>query len=70
VLAPAGTPRAIVNQIAAEIARAAKEPEFINKLARIGVTTIGDTPEQFAATIKDDVAQWAEAVKVAGIQSQ
>jgi tripartite-type tricarboxylate transporter receptor subunit TctC len=70
LLAPAGTPRAIVNQIAAEIARAAKDPEFINKLARIGVTTIGDTPEQFAATIKEDVAQWADAVKTAGLQPQ
>jgi len=39
-------------------------------MARIGVTTIGDTPEEFAATIKEDVVQWAEAVKLAGIHGQ
>ena len=68
MVAPVGTPKEIVNQIAAEIARIAKDPEFINQLARIGVATIGDTPEEFAATIKQDVAQWAEAVKIAGLQ--
>jgi len=70
LVAPAGTPREIVYQIAAEVARAAKDPDFINRLARIGVTTIGDTPEEFAATIQQDVALWAEAVKMAGIQEQ
>jgi tripartite-type tricarboxylate transporter receptor subunit TctC len=69
LVAPAGTPREIINQIAVEVARAAKDPEFINRLARIGVTTIGDTPEEFAATIKEDVTQWAEAVKIAGLHS-
>jgi tripartite-type tricarboxylate transporter receptor subunit TctC len=70
LVAPTGTPKEIVNRIAAEVARAAKDPEFIKRLSRIGVTAIGDTPAEFAATIKEDVAQWAEAVKIAGLQRQ
>ena len=70
MVAPAGTPKEITNQIAAAIARVGKDPEFIQQLARTGVTAIGDTPEEFAATIKEDVARWAEAVKIAGLESK
>jgi tripartite-type tricarboxylate transporter receptor subunit TctC len=70
LVAPAGTPREIVDKIAAAIARASKDPEYIKRLSRIGVTAVGDTPQEFAATIKEDVAQWAEAVKIAGLHQQ
>jgi tripartite-type tricarboxylate transporter receptor subunit TctC len=70
LVAPAGTPKEIINRLAAEVARAAKDPVFIKQLSRIGVTAVGDTPEEFAVTIKDDVVQWAEAVKIAGLQIQ
>jgi tripartite-type tricarboxylate transporter receptor subunit TctC len=65
--APTGTPREIIDRLAAETARAAKEPDFIKRLAQIGVDAIGDTPEQFAATIAADFAFWGEAVKAAGL---
>jgi len=68
LVAPTGTPMEIVNRIAAEIIRAAKDPEFIEQLANIGVTAVGDTPEEFAATIREDVVLWAEVVKMAGLQ--
>jgi tripartite-type tricarboxylate transporter receptor subunit TctC len=48
--------------------RAAKDPKFIEQLANIGVTAVGDTPEQFATIIKEDVALWAEVVRIAGLQ--
>jgi tripartite-type tricarboxylate transporter receptor subunit TctC len=70
MVAPAGTPKEVISRIAAEIARAAKDPEFSDRLARIGVTAIGDTSQEFAATIKEDVAQWAEAVRIAGLEGQ
>ncbi len=70
LVAPAGTPKEIVSRIAAEVARAAKDPEFVQQLANIGVTAVGDTPEEFAATIKEDVMLWAEVVKIAGVQAQ
>jgi tripartite-type tricarboxylate transporter receptor subunit TctC len=68
LVAPAGTPKQIVDRIAAEVARAARDPEIIEQLSNIGVTAVGDTPEEFAATIREDVALWAEVVKIAGLQ--
>lgn len=67
LVAPAGTPKEIVARIAVEVARASKEPKYIERLAHIGVDAIGDTPEAFAATIAADVAFWGEAVKAAGL---
>lgn len=68
LVAPAGTPKEIIARVAAEVARAAKDPAFIKLLGNIGVTAIGDTPEEYGATLKEDVAQWAEAVKLAGVR--
>ena len=65
--APTGTPKEIVAKIAAEVARASKEPKYVERLAAIGVDAIGDTPEEFAATVAADVAFWADAVKAAGL---
>jgi tripartite-type tricarboxylate transporter receptor subunit TctC len=50
--------------------RAAKDPEFVKQLADIGVTAVGDTPQEFDATIKEDVKMWAEVVKMAGLKKQ
>jgi tripartite-type tricarboxylate transporter receptor subunit TctC len=68
LVAPAGTPKEIINKVSAAVARAAKDPEFIKRLSDIGVTAIGDTPEEFAATIKQDVAFWGGVVKLAGLE--
>jgi tripartite-type tricarboxylate transporter receptor subunit TctC len=68
LVAPAKTPKDIINRISAEVQRAAKDPKFVKQLAHIGVTAIGDTPEEYAATLKEDVALWAEAVKLAGLK--
>jgi tripartite-type tricarboxylate transporter receptor subunit TctC len=67
LLAPTGTPKEIVARIAAEVARASKEPKYIERLAHIGVDAIGDTPEEFAATIASDIVFWGDAVKAAGL---
>jgi tripartite-type tricarboxylate transporter receptor subunit TctC len=67
LVAPVGTPKAIIATVAAELARASKEPKYIERLAHIGVDAIGDTPDEFAATIAADLAFWGEAVKAAGL---
>ncbi len=69
VMAPAGTPKEIVDRIAAEIARAVKDPKVAERLAANGVDPFSNTPEQFAAQIAIDIAVWAEAVKLAGLQT-
>jgi tripartite-type tricarboxylate transporter receptor subunit TctC len=70
LMAPAGTPRDIVDRLAAEFARAAKDPKFVAGLDAYGVDPLGLTPEEFAKFIKEDMALWAEAVKIAGVTLQ
>jgi len=68
LMAPAGTPKTIIDKIAAEIARACKEPKFIERLASLGADPLGNTPEEFAALIAADLKTWGEAVEVAGVK--
>lgn len=68
--APAGTPRDIIDKIAAEIGRATKEPQFADRLTAAGANPLGNTPDEFAAMIKADTATWADAVAVTGLKSQ
>jgi tripartite-type tricarboxylate transporter receptor subunit TctC len=66
-VAPLGTPKDIIARVAAEMARASKDPKSVERLTHIGVDAIGDTPEEFAATIAADYAFWGDAVKAAGL---
>jgi tripartite-type tricarboxylate transporter receptor subunit TctC len=70
LMAPAGTPKDIVNRIAAEFAKAAADPKFIAQLDAYGVEPLGMTPEEFTKFIPQDIALWAEAVKIAGVTLQ
>ncbi len=68
VLAPAATPRDIVNRLNAEIVKAINTPDMRQRLAQQGADAIGNTPEEFAAIIKRDLAKWAKVVKDANIK--
>jgi tripartite-type tricarboxylate transporter receptor subunit TctC len=70
LMAPARTPRAVIDRVAAEIAHAVKDPAVIQQLGNQGVDPIGNTPEEFAAAMKADVALWTEAVSLAGIKEK
>jgi tripartite-type tricarboxylate transporter receptor subunit TctC len=70
LMAPAATPKEIVAKLAAEFVRAAKDPKFVAGLATYGVDPLGLGPEEFAAFLKEDMALWAEAVKIAGVTLQ
>jgi tripartite-type tricarboxylate transporter receptor subunit TctC len=67
LLAPAGTPKEIVNRLAAEFARAAKNPQFVARLAQQGVTSIAMSPDEFGRALQEDMMLWAQAVKFAGV---
>jgi tripartite-type tricarboxylate transporter receptor subunit TctC len=67
LMAPAGTPRPIIDRLATEFARATKEPKFVAGLDSYGVEPLGLNPEEFAAFLKEDMPFWAEAVKIAGV---
>ncbi len=66
-MAPAGTPKEIINKISAFVSREAKDPKFAKRLASFGADALGDSPQEFAAIIAADKSLWAEAVKVAGV---
>ncbi|MCG2595126.1 tripartite tricarboxylate transporter substrate binding protein [Ramlibacter sp. XY19] len=69
-LAPAGTPKAIVAKLNAEINAALKLPDVRAKLEAAGIEIQGGTPQEYAALIKSDLAKWGKVVKEAGIQAE
>jgi tripartite-type tricarboxylate transporter receptor subunit TctC len=69
VLAPAGTPRDIVLKVSQEIARIVRMPEMQDRLRLEGAEAVGSTPEQFAETIRRDIAKWAVVVKASGARA-
>lgn len=68
VLAPAGTPSAIVEQLATAIQKAVKTPEVTEAMLKGGAEPVGSTPAQFDAFYKAEVEKWAKVVKSANVQ--
>jgi len=66
LLAPAGTPPAIIAKINAEVAAWLASPEGKEKLASIGANAAGGSPEDFARHIQAETAKWAKVVKESG----
>ena len=69
-VAPAATPRSIVERIAREIAAGCKDAAFAGRLEKIGVDPVCGTPSEFERAVRDDLALWKEAVQAAGIKPQ
>ncbi|ARP86681.1 Bug family tripartite tricarboxylate transporter substrate binding protein [Bordetella genomosp. 9] len=68
VLAPAGTPAAIVDKLSADIAQALKDPALNRQLAAAGYEPVGSTPKEFAQYIDRELDRWGAAVKAAGVK--
>jgi tripartite-type tricarboxylate transporter receptor subunit TctC len=68
MLAPAKTPKPIIDKLAAEMMRAAKDPKFIEQLHNNGIDPAIDGPEKFAALIAAEIPNWAKAVEIAGVK--
>jgi len=66
VLAPAGTPPAIVDRLHAEIIKILAQRDIRERIAGDGAEVVGDTPAQFAAFLKADIARWAPLIKQSG----
>lgn len=67
MMAPAGTPRAIVNRLQQEVAAAVKKPDVIEWMKQNGLDPVGSTPEEHAAYIRAEMAKWAKALRDAKI---
>jgi tripartite-type tricarboxylate transporter receptor subunit TctC len=71
VVAPAGTPKPVVDLLYREVARALRMPDVVERLATQGGNElVGNTPDEFARVIKNDLAKYAKLAKAAKLQMQ
>jgi tripartite-type tricarboxylate transporter receptor subunit TctC len=70
LLAPAGTPPAIVARLNAEVNRALATPELRHRLAAEGGEALGGSPEQFASFLKAEHAKWGRVVRESGARAE
>jgi tripartite-type tricarboxylate transporter receptor subunit TctC len=66
LLAPAGTPAAVVSKLAAESAKAMRRPDTVERLTALGLEPVGGTPEAFTALVRSNLERFAKAVKISG----
>ena len=66
VLVTAGTPRPVIEKLHSLFITAMKDPEVRKRMADFGFEPIGNTPEEFGAFVKEDIARWAKLVKETG----
>jgi tripartite-type tricarboxylate transporter receptor subunit TctC len=69
LMAPAGTPPAIIDKIHRETVRLLALPDLRKRLEELGLDVIGNSPAEFAALIKAELPQWAKVIKDAGIKA-
>ncbi len=69
LMAPAGTPQAIIDRLHREAAKIMQMPDVRKKLSDIGADAIGGTPAELAALIEREIPQWAKVIKGAGIRA-
>ena len=66
VLAPAKTPKAVIGQLSASIAKAVRHPDTVSRYTALGIDPVGNTPAEYAAQIRVDIEKYAKAVKASG----
>jgi tripartite-type tricarboxylate transporter receptor subunit TctC len=70
VLAPAGTPRTVVDRIHAVLSKSLTNPDTRKQMEAIGYEVSGEGPAEYAAFIKAEIEKWAKVAKAAGIQPE
>jgi tripartite-type tricarboxylate transporter receptor subunit TctC len=70
IMAPANTPKPIVERMSAEINKAIQSPDGREKMLQMGLLATGTTPDEFAEVIRRDTPRWGEVIRKAGIKSE
>jgi tripartite-type tricarboxylate transporter receptor subunit TctC len=70
VSAPIKTPRPIIERLNAEFVRAVTSPDLRDRLVAQGADPAGNTPEQYAAFVQNEITKWAKVIKAAGIKGE
>ncbi len=69
-LAPAATPRDIVNRMSLETAKAINSPELKARFEALGIEGVGNTPEQAAKFLDEEIVKWAKVISTAGVKAE
>jgi tripartite-type tricarboxylate transporter receptor subunit TctC len=70
LLAPAGTPATILRKLHLETVNALAQPDVRAKFADLGLETIGNSPDEFAAAVRSEIPRWARLIKESGIKPE
>jgi tripartite-type tricarboxylate transporter receptor subunit TctC len=70
LIAPAGTPKEIVDRVSAEASKALADPALKDKLVEQGIVAVGSTPEEFRAFVAEDIGRWRKVITDAGIKME
>ena len=69
-MAPGGTPKPIIDRLAAETAKAINESDIKERFNQIGIVPVGNSPAQAAKFLEDEVAKWAKVITTAGVKAE
>jgi tripartite-type tricarboxylate transporter receptor subunit TctC len=69
-LAPAGTPREIVSRVSAEVAKAVSTADIKSRFEALSIDPVGNTPEQAAKFLADEIAKWSKVITTAGVKAE
>ena len=69
IFGPIATPKDIVNTLSGALAKAARSPDTRQRLLDMGAEPVGNTPEEFAKIMKEDVVRWGEVVRASGAKA-
>ena len=68
IVAPVGTPRAVIDKLHAVLAAMVRKPEVSARLVSLGIEPEGSSPQEFAEQTRREIAKWAKVVKVSGVK--
>ncbi len=69
-MAPGGTPKPIIDRLAAETIKAINESDIKERFSQIGIEPVGGTPEQAAQFLNAEIAKWAKVINTAGVKAE
>jgi tripartite-type tricarboxylate transporter receptor subunit TctC len=68
IFAPAKTPPAIISKLQRELSAVLQSPFVKERYATLGIEPVGNSPEEFGAQVRDDLARWREVVRTANVR--
>ena len=69
-MAPAGTPRDIIDRLSIETAKAVSSPELRSRFDQLGIEAVGNTPEQALKFLGDEIVKWEKVINTAGVKAE